>query len=99
MSGMICTDYAVTLRHDNGLITITAAATSRDIAVRMVLAFERAPESVVVRVQRRPICDYCDVMAMRIGDGVPLCVSHARELYARWRQDTRKLGIRSFEEA
>ncbi|GGM78266.1 hypothetical protein GCM10012275_56140 [Longimycelium tulufanense] len=99
MSEIICTDYAVTLQHDNGLITITTAATSRDIAVHMILAFERAPRAAVVRVQRRPICDYCDVMAMRIGDGVPLCVLHAREHYARWRQDTRKLGIRSFEEA
>lgn len=42
--------YTVTLRHDKGKVHIRTMASSRKVAVELVLAAERAPESAVVKV-------------------------------------------------
>lgn len=42
--------YVVTLRHENGTVDHEVTASSEDTAIRMVLEFERAPDSAVVCV-------------------------------------------------
>lgn len=42
--------YAITMKHDRGVITIQTTASNRDAAVAAVLAAERAPERSIRRI-------------------------------------------------
>jgi len=46
------TTWIVTLNHDDGVVRITTHASTRALAVRNVLAFENAPESAVISVEK-----------------------------------------------
>ncbi|WP_454735393.1 hypothetical protein [Cupriavidus necator] len=42
--------YAITMKHDRGVVTIQTTASSRDAAVAAVLAAERAPERAIRKI-------------------------------------------------
>ena len=46
------TRWIVTIRSDDGIVRITTNATTKEIAIRNVLAFENAPESAVMSVEK-----------------------------------------------
>ncbi len=95
--------FVVRLRHDKGqhTITVNGHSTARS-AVASLLKIERAPESAVVWVKVRPVCDTCDQAAKYYvrdsGDGTPICGGCAKDQYSPdvRRASVGKLGISRF---